>query len=77
MAVSLPTGHLFCIANHSAISERAAQGNFNQFNSLGFLLPFDALHCNCDFNCCFVSRYFKYIRYNVGVFHRKCKSQTY
>ena len=27
------------IANRSALSERAAQGNFSQFNSLDLLLP--------------------------------------
>ena len=29
----------FCIATRSAISERAAQGNLSQFNSLDLALP--------------------------------------
>jgi len=31
-------GH-FCIANRSALSERVAQGNLSQFNSLDLALP--------------------------------------
>jgi hypothetical protein len=39
MLFRTPKHHLICIANRSAISERAAQGNLSQFNSLDLELP--------------------------------------
>lgn len=38
-AASYESGNSFRIANRSAFSERDAQGNLSQFNSLDFLLP--------------------------------------